>query len=188
MKRISVKELATATATLLGESLLQECIPEESPFPDLEDQVRILSPELLSSLIMESPAELLTDAIRKMSAPAKVAADGSVTLEVPPDFLKLIYLKMSDWKRAVTIITPISSEAFKRQGTRWEGIKGNAERPLAFLLPGGLRLYSSHSNATLEEALYVQRPQIESDGTLAIPDNLYLPLLQRIAENIKGEA
>ncbi|MCH5226058.1 MAG: hypothetical protein J1D77_08640 [Muribaculaceae bacterium] len=47
------KQLAIEVATILGEPLLPDCQPEESPFPGIENRVRILSPSLLASLIFE---------------------------------------------------------------------------------------------------------------------------------------
>ena len=185
MKRITIKELATETAKLLGESLLLECQPEESPFPTLEDQVRILSPELLSSLILESPLEMLRDAGKEIVSTPSIDADGGVTLECPEDFLRLIYLKMSDWRVAVTKITPLSSSLLSRQGSKWNGIRGNGDKPLAILLPTGLKLYSSSQGASLERGIYVARPKIKEDDSLEIPDGLYFPLLQKIAEGLK---
>ena len=59
MKKVVLKELAEDLATLLGESLQLECQPEESPFPGIEDRVRILAPGILSNILM-APRETVT--------------------------------------------------------------------------------------------------------------------------------
>ena len=58
MKKFTISQLALDVATLLGESLTLECQPEESPFPRIEDRVRILVPGLIHKLMIRSPDSL----------------------------------------------------------------------------------------------------------------------------------
>ena len=50
MAKVSIHEIASGVAAILGESLALDCRPEESPFPDIEDRVRIMAPAVLASL------------------------------------------------------------------------------------------------------------------------------------------
>lgn len=49
MKR-KITQIASDVATLLGESLALECAPEESPFPGIEQRVRLLVPAALAAV------------------------------------------------------------------------------------------------------------------------------------------
>lgn len=50
MARISLKQLATEVATLLGESLATDNLLPENPFPGIENRVRILAPGILAGI------------------------------------------------------------------------------------------------------------------------------------------
>lgn len=191
MRIVGIGELASDMAALLGESLLPECQPEESPFPDLEKQVRILAPIVLETLIMESEPFDLMDAAGRIDSEIRIDSEGMVTLELPDDFLRLICLKMSDWQRPVTSITTVGNPLFYRQGSRWKGIRGTPEHPVA--LPGfttdgkgALHLYSSKTGATLEQALYIPRPSLSAKDELKVPSALYPSLLLKLTEWMKG--
>lgn len=51
MPRISLKDLSSEVATLLGENLALEESPGEIPFPSIEERVRILAPAILAELV-----------------------------------------------------------------------------------------------------------------------------------------
>ena len=48
--KVSVSRIAEDVATLLGESLAQECQTSESPFPDIAKRVGILVPQALAEV------------------------------------------------------------------------------------------------------------------------------------------
>ena len=50
--KATIHQIAMDVAALLGESLSLQCLPEESPFPGIEDRVRILAPGILQNLLM----------------------------------------------------------------------------------------------------------------------------------------
>lgn len=61
MKKVTLNQLATDVAILLGEALSLECQPEESPFPNLSDRVQILAPGILSSLLIAVEDDIKLD-------------------------------------------------------------------------------------------------------------------------------
>lgn len=184
MINATIKQLASEVATLMGESLALECSPHESPFPDIEDRVRITAPELLSALIMDSKPEELFD-VKRNAGGAAVSAEGVATIVLPEDFLRLVYLKMSDWSRPVTRVVTFDEPEFARQSSPWIGIRGTPERPVATQGVNGkgepiLRLYSSSGEAILENFLYASRPEIDKNDTLLIPEALYGRLIEEL--------
>ena len=185
MKRVAIREIAAEVAALMGESLLLECQPEESLFPDLEEQVRIRAPAILSDLILESPPEHLADAGKRMEANPTIDESGTVTLELPEDFLRLLYVRMSDWVRGATELIPFSSPEAARHFSKWKGIRGTRECPAAIrgFTPEGkqcIKLYSSGKDAFLETALYIPFPALDSDEILEVPERLMPVLLDRL--------
>lgn len=61
MKKVTLNQLATDVAILLGEALSLECQPEESPFPNLIDRVHTLAPGILSSLLIAVEDDIKLD-------------------------------------------------------------------------------------------------------------------------------
>ena len=59
MAKQKIERIAADVATLLGETILEECQPEESPYPGIEERVRILAPGILSNILM-APRETVT--------------------------------------------------------------------------------------------------------------------------------
>ena len=188
MKKVSITSLAQDVSTLLGEPSEPECQPEESPFPGVKERVRILAPGLLSILIEESAPENFTD-FKSIDPAVKIDERGVVTLALPADFLRLAEVKMSDWSRGVSRITNREELIFGLQMSPWAGLRGVPERPVVLMEKDGkggrsLRMYSSKPGATLEYALYIPTPKLGADDTLEIPDRLYYPLLEKLAEII----
>ena len=183
--KISLDSLASDVAALLGESLQLECQPEESPFPTIKEQVRIRAPAILSELLSECSPEFLYGYGKQINSKAEKDDSGVVTLELPDDFLRIIYLQMSDWARPVTEISSHKSSEALKQSSRWKGIKGTPQRPVAifgFTSTGKrcLRLYSSNADATLVQAQYMPVPKADADDMINIPQSLYPILLNKL--------
>ena len=183
MIKISLKQLASEVATLLGESLAPECQPEESPFPDLEERVRILAPVVLEVLICKSSVEMLSG-WAKLEGPVIHDSEGRATLHLPDDFLRLVALKMSDWSLPVTKITSEGDPNYPFTGSRWESIRGSRERPVVTLqlTPSGgkcLKLYGCTEDSTPEYGWYMKRC-VSAGDSLEIPKGLYGELLERL--------
>lgn len=185
--KVKVDKIASDVATLLGESLALECHPAESPFPNIEDRVRIFAPGFLASMLIEP--KYISEGLAPIECDPNIDKTGCVTVPMPADFLKLVCIRMSDWERDVTEIEEADSETFKLQGCRWEGVRGNPHRPVAIsgYDEAGkpcLRLYSSNPSATLTKALYMPRPEISGEDSLEIPKSLYYPLIARLANKL----
>ena len=188
MKELTFKQLAIDVATLQGDCLALECSPDESPIPDFENRVRIIAPGILSSLILDTPPEDFSDP-KKLSSDISIDENGTVTLKLPEDFLKLVSIRMSDWKRSVTQPVVTGQLDHSLQSSRFAALRGNPERPVVmkgFDNAGNrcLRLFTSSRDATLAEGLYMASPDISGDS-ISIPEGLYHQLVARLAESIK---
>lgn len=182
-----IKELAAEVATILGERLVLECHPDESPFPDIEERVRILAPGILADLIREADLMELSE-FKGIEGNPSIDKSGVVTLELPDDFLRLVSIRMSDWEWPVMTVTSPDSPIYEMQRSSWCGIRGNQQRPVAILCYEGekryLKLYSSNEGSSVELALYMPRPEVSADDSIAIPNMLAGPLIRQIAEAV----
>lgn len=183
--KVKIPDLAAKVATLLGEALALECQPQESPFPDLEDRVRILAPGTLARLILEEPPHLFGNA-KSFDSKVLIDTEGTGTLLLPDDFLKLICIKMSDWTLPVTRISPV----LPIHASRWKGIRGTPERPSVVLSLNSsgkrvLKIFSSAPSAVMETGLYSPAPVIASDDSLDIPDSLADKLITALVGQLK---
>ena len=188
MPDISVSRLASEVATLLGESLAPECHTEESPFPDLEDRVRILAPGLLADLLKVSPPENLSE-LSQMNSALTFDTNGDGLLQLPEDFLFLVKLKLNTWKRSATHITQKTNPVADLQGSSVAAIRGNSSRPVVMpdVNSAGkacLRLIPAAKGSVIESAIYVAVPGIDASGTLKVPPGLYHPLLMALVKEI----
>lgn len=96
---------------------------------------------------------------------------------LPEDFMRLITFQMSDWERAVS--TPIyeSDPLYIQQQSRYPGIRGCPQNPIAAIVqhPNGLALefYSctEGNDVRVKHARYLPIPKIK-EGKIAISENL----------------
>ena len=109
--------------------------------------------------------------------------DGEFIL--PADYLRLVYIKMSTWKRPVVEpITPVDP-LYAQMASEVTGVTGNVNRPVAAIVnkPDGLNmeLYPSTGNLS---GCYLARPAItsaQSTETIALPPKLKPAIVQYTA-------
>lgn len=190
--KVKISQLAAEVAALLGESLALSCHPAESPFPDLALRVRLRAPgELAQLLLSADPA--ISGAVKEFGSRLSIDAEGVVELELPPDFLKLAAVKMSDWKREVNSITTPESGIGLMQSSKWKGVRGTPEKPVAMTAYNKsgaivLKLFASNAKASLDYALYFPVPSVDADDCLEVPPALYGDLINRLAVFINNES
>ena len=183
MIEITIQKMASDVAALLGETLAEESHPEESPFPRLADRVRILAPGLLAKLILEATPDSFTggDPITATPVPGE---NGSGWLKLPNDFLRLVSIRVSSWKRSVTEITSRGDPDSLRQESEWTGIRGSRTRPVVtscFDADGNrcLWLHPFETGDMVEHALYLPMPSRDA-SILRLPKLLHPALLSTL--------
>ena len=89
-------------------------------------------------------------------APLRENGDGTGSVELPPDFLRLARFRMQGWRRAVLVPVADDTPAYALQSNPY--LRGGVAKPVAALTHGGTRLeYFSVPDdpATIAEALYI---------------------------------
>lgn len=114
-------------------------------------------------------------------------------IDVPPDYLRLLSLRMSDWKRGVHATIPFESAEYSQLQSSFAGITGNPERPVvaeskrslgtagpvsgadtyAYALDNR-RYFEVYTSATGEVAdfRYCPIPMIDQNDCLEFPEKL----------------
>lgn len=184
-----LSEIVSDVAVILGESIARECQSEESPFPDLEGQVRLL----LEGTIFEeaqNDTEKAGYEIKRLNETLKIGYNNGGQIELPEDYLNLIEVRLSSWKRSVFRISEPDSSEHAAIASRWEGVKANASHPMVYegISASGKRcliLHPAKEEDMMETGWYVACPRISSAEELTLPASLYHKLLLKIAALIR---
>lgn len=190
MIKVALTRLSHDVAVLLGEALSLECHPEESPFPDLEDRVRVLAPGVLSRIVAEAEAGKLKSG-KILQGPVTTDENATACLVLPEDFLRLVYLKLDCWTRPLRNLSPPGSLKESLIYSRWKGLRGNHMDPVAVqeIAEGGnfrLRICPASPGSRIETGLYIPEPKIGEDGTLELGAELYPELIERLAQKVQA--
>lgn len=127
----------------------------------------------VAQAIMETPVFALTgwkpfarDAVKEIS-------DGRGILPLPAGMIRFLSLKMRGWARPVTEILPRSHWLRRLQGSKWHGLRGTPDRPIAFhAVDGGvmaMELFGCVDGDEVEEGWYMEAPRFDIDGNIEIP-------------------
>lgn len=151
---------------------------DEIIYAKLADAVRMVETEAPVSLL-ESGHDFGDDYVF-------IGEDGKGFVILPHDFMRLIAFRMSDWQ--CTVFSPISESdpEYAIQSSRFKGICGNPEKPVAAIVRRSegmvLEFYSCHdNNATVTQATYLPMPKIDRDGGIDVAEKCYRAAVYRAA-------
>lgn len=105
---------------------------------------------------------------------------------LPEDFMRFVVFQMSDWERAVFYPISVDDPEYKKQSSRFKGIRGTTQRPVCAISirPEGrvLEFYSCKSeDATVSRAVYLPYPKIDKYGAIEICQRCYDAVVYTIA-------
>ena len=97
---------------------------------------------------------------------------------LPPDFMRLVVFEMDDWEQAVDQAVSTDDPEYKKQRSRFKGIRGTAQHPVCAIAirPEGrvLEFYSCKSeDAQVSRAIYIPYPKIDEDNGVDICERCY---------------
>ncbi len=134
---------------------------------------------------LECPVSMLESGIDCSDRTHDIDSSGRVSLQLPSDFMRMVALEMSDWKKPVYDFIDDTDPAYSRLQSPWRGIAGSPEQPAA-----AIRLratgkvvegYTSGAGATIEMALYRALPSISTDGYVEVSSLCYRSAVYRAA-------
>lgn len=194
---MNINRIVSEVALLTGAQLPPADGEYEYAVPSLADRVRMSVEDCAARAILKTEPSRLTGWRLLPGDGLRLCDDGSVTLPLPDDYLMLHSLRLAGWEREVTEALPPRHWLRSLQGSRWHGLRGVPQRPLAFedLDADGspcLRLFShqgdSEEEPRLESGWYMPRPSIDRNGDIDIPTAAYPLALKLMAGEVTGSA
>lgn len=141
-------------------------------------------------LVEEGAAHYLLDTGKNLGGSVEwendVAGYGAGKLSLPPDFMRLVTFRMSDWYRPVTEAITEEHPDYPLQSSRYAGVRGNPQRPVVAVTHGatGLQLEFYCSSAgpgvRVSVAKYLPRPEV-NDGKIDLCEKLQRAVVYRLA-------
>ena len=155
----------------------------------LDDIIRQHIIPAAQKVLMTAPPHLIDTAKPLQGALAWQEQEGvgMAYMLLPPDFLRLLSVRMTDWRRPACIITE-NAPLYALQASLFQGVRGNPDRPVAVVVryPEGLvlELYSSAAGegTTLQRALYVPCPHFTPDHLIDLPAALYNDIVEEVGQ------
>ncbi len=151
---------------------------DEIIFASLADAVRLVE--------MEAPLSLLGSGHDFGGCDTYLGPHGKGFVILPPDFLRLVAFRMSDWRR--TLFSAISEDepAYALQSSRFGGICGNPEKPVVAVVRRAeglvLEFYSCRdTHASVAQAAYLPLPAVDSHGGIDVAPMCYRAAVYRAA-------
>lgn len=97
---------------------------------------------------------------------------------LPDDFMRLIAFRMSDWERTVYAAISVDEPKYKKQSSRYKGIRGNTQKPVCAIVNRAegkaLEFYSCDSeDAQIVRSSYLPYPEIDEAGGIDISERCY---------------
>lgn len=185
----SVRQIVSDTRVMLDHNA------EERPLIRIDDPYTLTLDQLIASKIETAARQVLEEAPLHSLAPGKPLRVslawverpgwGMAVLPLPDDFLRLLHVRLSDWRRPARIITDTHPD-YRWQASPFAGVRGNPDRPVAVVTqrPTGLvaELYSSAGGpgVTIEQAQYIAVPLIANEH-IEWPQLLHYDIVSRIA-------
>ena len=105
---------------------------------------------------------------------------------LPENFMRLVVFQMDEWERAVYHAISEDDAEYKKQSSRFKGIRGTPQKPVCAIAirPEGraLEFYSCKSeNAMVSRAVYLPYPVIDEDDGIEICERCYQAVVYTIA-------
>ncbi len=190
---VKIEDIVESVLIRLDESpeLLDDAIEYGSESFDLRSMVRSLLIEEAEMVIATAENEDFGEWLAISESALEIKGNGyeaKQILPLPSDFMRLVFLKMSDWDEVSTRLLPshgaVASLLRHWSRHRREGFKSNG---MALTYKDGrraLEIFGSRAGSYVESGGYIPQPTMEDDY-LIFPPSLRDRLIERIVETIK---
>jgi len=177
MKEYAVSELVKEVKVILDRNQeAAEMIPDDTDTLSQGEIIRGVIVDAAKAIEELAPTSKL-DSISVSSLAVAWTEDGGAyvgQLSLPSDLLRLVRVKVSDWKRSGPIITDKDDSYLYQQNPY---VRGNPQRPIVALVHiGGVlvaELYTSNKKEATADLSYVAAPSIgDSDDKISLCEPL----------------
>lgn len=184
--KIKISELVSKVFNLLDENeqiaeeLVEYCDPGAMLRPLIED----LLPDAARAVISEAPIDRIDDCVHLTDL--KTESDGSLVVKLPADFLRLVFVRMSDWDYGVTVPLAYGGEEHQLRMRSKVGAEHRSRPAVALRCRGDMRyleIFGSSPQARLTSLDYVAVPEL-SEKYINLPPRLVTDVCARTAEMV----
>lgn len=160
----------------------------------LDDLIEAQLPDVLKAVLLAAPAEDLGSGVQFEDTDLVWESGheglGMASMLLPEDFLRVVFVQMSDWLKGVSTTIGVDNPLYDLQRSRYGAGRGTPERPVAAVVRQSfgltLEMYTSITpGARLKRGRYVRIPEIE-DGKLEVPMRLRRTLVRATADAVLG--
>lgn len=155
----------------------------------LDELIRYKIVDAVRYIHQVAPSHMLDGIALTTSATA--TQSGKTTISLPSDFMRLVIFKMSGWTRPITVPISDTSPMYAMQHSKYTGIKGGPEKPVAAItsVAGNkvLEAFSSTMGDEVEKLVYLPIPAIVEaspagpNDTISICNQLLTPVIYQCA-------
>ncbi|MDE5789653.1 MAG: hypothetical protein K2H96_00290 [Muribaculaceae bacterium] len=191
---VSIDEIVESVLVRLDESpaVLDDAVEYGSPWFDLRALIRSVMVEASERVILTADSCDFGEWLPLSGVAVKMGtqdiSSGSI-LRLPDDFMRLVYIRMSDWSENVTRIADSRDVAvsLRRHWLRRGGANHNTLAVALTYHDGGraLEIFGSATGSSVEEGGYIPRPRLQ-DNEMLFPPSLKGSLIDKIVEIIKA--
>lgn len=189
--KYSIEEIEERVYALLDENIeiIEERVTYCDPGASLSGLVRTFLRECARAVILEAPPAGLDECVRCTVLNARHEPEAcKAVLTLPRDYLRLVYLRMSDWSNGIDILLDTSSEEYMlrlRAGRR----RPRRTSPAAAVRCRGesriLEIFGTCAGSAITDLDYVATPVLE-DGRIDLPPGVFSAVCSRLAETIRA--
>lgn len=184
----AVADIAKDVRVTLDQNQVESILATDDDTLELDDIIRNKITEAAMRILREAPLRMI-DGTVTLPEPVTIEDEDSVpiraVIRLPDDYLRLVIVKMSDWKTPLRVAVLDTSDIYQTVTSEFDGIRPNQYRPLAVETEDAdgpiLELWgSSDAEAVLEQGRYIGQPRVR-DGILNFPKLLYPALVNMTA-------
>lgn len=185
---VKISEIITKVYALLdeNETIIEERVEYGDPGTMLRDLIIDLLPEAARVVICGSPLSKIDECTHLSDVPTD--GDGITGATLPADFLRLVNIRMSDWKTGVTV--PLDFGGADYQLRNSSTVSGMRRRHPAVAIKycgerRKLEIFGTVENSIIKELDYVALPEIKGNH-INLPSGLVHDICVKIAEMVEA--
>lgn len=185
--KIKVSEIVSKVFALLdeNETILEERVEYGDPGTMVRPLIEDLLPDVARVTISNAPLRQIDDC--RHLRPGVTAGPGEAAYRLPDDFLRLVYVKMSDWSSGVVSPLSYDGEEYRLRLNRKSAAR-RRRAAVAISYRGDeryLEVFGSDTSATLTALDYVQVPSVQGQY-IDLPPALVSDVCARTAEMVSA--
>lgn len=191
--KIKISDLTALVLAMLGEddSFINECIDYGDGDVDLRHLIRMVLPDAVTSVLLNTPLDMIDDCVDADIFPHQLThgTTDQAIYQLPADFLRLVSIRMSDWRLPVTMPMESDGDALRLRLADSGRMQGRGQRAPAVAIVGRgskkqMFIFGTAQTSTVSTLQYLARPTTTST-TIELPAELQAGVARRAAEMVR---